>query len=121
MERNTKSEPIVVYLPHGETIEVNEDEWRELAAANWNSLEDDGYVQWSEVLRGNADGRTLVYVVEAKPDGIVTVAGEILPAQSPDVEAAVQRLANRFGIPTNVPHSCVAAYRRGRHGGSQST
>jgi hypothetical protein len=106
------SEPIVVYLPGGESIEVDERQWRVLASANWNRLEEGGYVQWSETVRRHADGRTLVYVVEAKPDGIVTVAGELFPAKSRDVETAIQQLANRFDIPTNVPHSCITAYRR---------
>src|SRR5215213_9089026 len=105
-------EPIVIDLPHGQSIEVNENEWTELASAKWNRLEDDGYVEWTQTVCRHADGRILVYVVFLPTSGILRTAGEILPAKGADVPAVVQRLAEHFDVPTNVTHFCIEGYKR---------
>jgi len=106
------AEPIVIDLPEGESIAVDEREWQEIASANWNRLEDDGYVQWTQTVRRHADGRILVYVVYLPTSGILRTAGEILPAGSEDVPAVIQRLAEQFDVPTNVPHFCIEGFKR---------
>jgi hypothetical protein len=106
------AEPIVVDLPNGQSIEVNENEWKELASANWNRLEDDGYVQWTQTIRRHADGRILVYVIYLPTSGILRTTGEILPAGSKSVPNVVERLAQQFDVPTNVPHFCIESYNR---------
>jgi hypothetical protein len=107
-------EPVVVDLPHGQAVEVNRSEWRELASARWNRLEDDGYVQWTQTVCRHADGRILVYVISLPASGILRTSGEILPAGSNEVPAVVDRLAEQFDVPTNVPHFCIEGYKRAR-------
>ena len=106
------SEPLVIDLPGGESIEVNENEWTQVAAANWNRSEDDGYVQWTQTVRRHADGRTLVYVLHLPTSGIMQTVGEILPKGSSDVPAVVKRLAEQCDVPSNVSNSCLEAYKR---------
>jgi hypothetical protein len=103
------SEPIVVDLPQGRSIEVSS-EWKELASARWNRLEDDGYVQWTQTVCQHADGRILVYVIVLPSSGILRTAGELLPAGSQDVAAAVERLAEQYDVPTNVAHLCISHF-----------
>jgi hypothetical protein len=105
-------EPIVIDLPNGESIEVNENEWAELASANWNRLEVDGYVQWTQTIRRHRDGRILVYVINLPSSGILRTAGTILPAGSKGMSRAVEQLADQFDVPTNVPHFCIEGYKR---------
>ncbi|MBA3481222.1 MAG: hypothetical protein H0T51_05345 [Pirellulales bacterium] len=113
------AESIVIDLPNGQSIEVNDSEWTELASANWNRLEDDGYVQWTQTIRRHKDGRILVYVIYLPTSGILRTAGEILSAGSKSVANVVERLAEQFDVPTNVPHFCIEGYKRasgGQHG-----
>jgi hypothetical protein len=105
------SEPIVIDLPGGESIEVNNSHWTEIASSDWNRLRDDGFVQWTQTICRDEDGRILVYVVLLPTSGILKTAGEILPA-GVDVTDAVERLAQRFDVPSNVPYSCIQRYRR---------
>jgi hypothetical protein len=106
------AEPIAIDLPNGESIEVNENEWTELASAKWNRVEDDGYVQWTQTIRRHKDGRILVYVIVLPTSGILRTAGELLPAGSKSVPDVVERLAQQFDVPTNVPHFCIEGYKR---------
>jgi hypothetical protein len=106
------AEPIAIDLPNGESIEVNDNEWTELASAKWNRLEDDGYVQWTQTIRRHKDGRILVYVIVLPTSGILRTAGELLPAGSKGVPNVVERLAEQFDVPTNVPHFCIEGYKR---------
>jgi hypothetical protein len=106
------AEPIVIDLPNGESIEVNENEWTELASAKWNRLEDDGYIQWTQTVCRHKDGRILVYVINLPTSGILRTAGELLPAGSKSVPNVVERLAEQFDVPTNVPHFCIEGYKQ---------
>jgi hypothetical protein len=112
MEPIEMAEPIVIDLPNGQSIEVDESEWIELASAKWNRLEDDGYVQWTQTVCRHKDGRILVYVINLPTSGILKTAGEILPAGSKSVTNVVERLAEQFDVPTNVPHFCIEGYKR---------
>jgi hypothetical protein len=111
------AEPIVIDLPHGESLTVDDDQWTLIASANWNRLEDEGgYIQWTQGVRQHADGRTLVYVVFLPTSGILKTAGEILPPGSDAVPNTIYRLAEEFDVPTNVPHLCAEGFRRCRRG-----
>jgi hypothetical protein len=104
------SEPIVIDLPEGRSIEVTQ-EWKELASARWNRLENDGYVQWTQTVCRHADGRILVYVIVLPTSGILQTAGEVLPPGSKDVAAVVKRLAEEYDVPTNVAHLCIEHFK----------
>ena len=104
--------PMAVDLPNGESIEVNDSEWMEIASEKWNRVEDNGHVEWIQSVRRHGDGRILVYVIYLPTSGILQTAGEILPARSDDVSHLITRLAQRFDVPTNVPHACSEQYER---------
>jgi len=105
-------ESIVVDLPNGQSVDVNESDWTEIASANWNRLEDNGHVQWTQTIRRHKDGRILVYVIHLPTNGILRTAGEVLPTGGDSVTNVVERLAAQFDVPTNVPHFCNEGYQR---------
>ena len=59
-----------------------------------------------------ADMETVASLLRDLSAGILQTAGEILPAGSDDVSHLITRLAQRFDVPTNVPHACSEQYER---------
>jgi hypothetical protein len=51
-------------------------------------------------------------VINLPTSGILRTAGEVLPAGSKSVTNVVERLAEQFDVPTNVPHFCIEGYKR---------
>lgn len=103
--------PVIIDLPDGETLEAGDPLWPLVASAKWNRPGDDGYIEWVQSICRHSNGLLLVYVVMLPPSGILRTAGEILPDDSGLVDA-IERLAKRFNVPTNVPYSCIQRYRR---------
>jgi hypothetical protein len=106
------TESLVIDLPDGEAIEVGNAEWMEISSAKWNRLEDGGYAQWTEAVLRHADGRILVYVIYLPSSGILQTVGEILPAGTREVSELITRLAERFDVPSNVPHACIDGFEQ---------
>ena len=105
------SERTVIDLPNGGSIDIDLPEWHAIASANWNRLRDDGLVQWTQSICRHEDGRILVYVVVMPTSGILKTSGEILP-DGTDVTDSIERLAQKFDVPSNVPYSCIQRYLR---------
>lgn len=103
--------PVIIDLPNGASLEAGDPAWPELVSVGWSRPDDDGYVEWTQSICRHADGRLLVYALMLPPSGILRTAGEILPNDQELVDV-VERLAQKFDVPTNVPYSCIQRYRR---------
>jgi len=98
-------------LPDGSSLDIEPDEWPTLA--NPVGAMDVGPHATEHLFVGKyGDGRTLVYVVIEQPGTHRTIAGEMLPADRADIEAAVRRVTERFDISTQLVDRCLDSIKR---------
>ena len=104
--------PLTIRLPDGSSLDINRDEWPTLVSPVGETRDVGQYATEHLFVGKYADGRTLVYVVIDQPDAENTIAGEMLPAGSADIEAAVRRVAERFAISTRLVDQCLDSIKR---------
>ena len=103
---------LTVQLPDATWITIDQDEWPALACPIHAAVRGDGKFRTDQLfVRKHPDGRHFVYVTLQRPDAETTAAGELLPAGSADVEAAIRRMAKRFSLPDSVVDECVSALK----------
>jgi hypothetical protein len=104
--------PLTIRLLNGSSLDIDRDDWPTLVSPA-RTMHDLGQHATEHLFVGKyADGRTLVYVVIDQPDVENTIVGEMLPAGSADVEAAVRRVAERFAISTRLVDQCLDSIKR---------
>jgi len=104
--------PLTIRLSDGSSLDIDRDEWPTLVSPV-GETRDVGQYSTEHLFVGKyADGRTLVYVVIDQPDVENTLVGEMLPAGSADIEAAVRRVAERFAISTRLVDQCLDSIKR---------
>ena len=104
--------PLTIRLSDGASLDIDRDEWPTLVDPI-RTLPDLGQHATEHLFVGKyADGRALVYVVIDQPDVENTIVGEMLPAGSADIEAAVRRVAERFAISTRLVDQCLDSIKR---------
>ena len=103
--------PLTIRLSDGSSLDIDADEWPTLA--NPVGAMDVGPHAIEHLFVGKYDdGRTLVYVVIEQSGTLRTIAGEMLPADVVDIQAAVRRLAARFDISTQLVDQCLDSFKR---------
>jgi hypothetical protein len=104
---------LMIQLPDGITIEMDEIEWLQVASSAWQHLTESGFVDSELIVREHTyDGRMLVYVVAKNPEGQTTASGELLLAGTIDVESTIVRVAQQFDVNDQVVQTCVAELRQ---------
>ena len=107
--------PLTIRLSDGSTLDIEPHEWPTLTSPV-GAMRNLGDYTTEHLFAGKYDdGRMLVFAVIVQPGADKTIAGEMLPAGSTDLEIAVRRLAERFAISTRLVDQCLDSIMRSSH------
>lgn len=110
--KGDKRSPLTIQLADGSSLDINPDEWPTLAKPRGASLDLSPHTTKHLFVGKYDDGGTLVYAVIEEPSTDKIIAGELLPAGSAEIEAALWRLTERLEIATTVADRCLDSLKR---------